>query len=201
MVDSSLGYFITPLVNVLLGMLLFHERMRPIQWAAIAIAAAGVAWLTWQAGHLPWIGLGLALTFGSYGLLRKTAALGPLEGLSLETLLLFPPAFGCLALMAWHGHSAFLHASSASKWLLAAAGPITAVPLLLFAAGARRIPMSTLGVLQYISPSLQLLLGVWLYGEAFSGARAAGFLAIWSALAVYSLEAFWQAWSKPRLAA
>jgi chloramphenicol-sensitive protein RarD len=200
-VDSSLGYFITPLVNVLLGMLLFHERMRPIQWAAIALAAAGVAWLTWQAGRLPWIGLALAFTFGSYGLLRKTAALGPLEGLSLETLLLFPAALGCLAVMAWHGQSAFLHAPSASKWLLAAAGPITAIPLLLFAAGARRIPMSTLGLLQYISPSLQLMLGVWLYGEPFGGARAAGFLAIWSALAVYSLEAFWQVWSKPRLAA
>jgi len=194
-VDSSLGYFITPLVNVLLGFLLLHERLRPIQWAAVMLAAAGVAWLTWQAGHLPWIGLALAFSFGSYGLLRKTAALGPLEGLSLETLLLFPLAIGYLAMMAWHGQNAFLHAPTASKWLVAAAGPITAVPLLLFAAGARRIPMSTLGLLQYISPSLQLLLGVWLYGEPFGGARAAGFVVIWSALAVYTLEGFWQAWS------
>jgi chloramphenicol-sensitive protein RarD len=187
-VDSSLGYFITPLVNVLLGLLLLGERLRPMQWAAIALAGAGVVWLTWQAGHLPWIGLVLAFSFGSYGLLRKTAALGPLEGLSLETLLLFPPAFGCLAVMAWHGQNAFLHAPAATKWLVAAAGPITAVPLLLFAAGARRIPMSTLGLLQYIAPSLQLLLGVWLYGEGFGGSRLAGFIAIWSALAVYSLE-------------
>ena len=191
-VDSSLGYFITPLVNVLLGLLLLHERMRPIQWVAVMLAAAGVAWLTWQAGHLPWIGLGLAFSFGSYGLLRKTAALGALEGLTLETLLLFPVAFGCLALMARHGQNTFLHAPAASKWLMAAAGPITAVPLLLFAAGARRIPMSTLGFLQYIAPSLQLLLGVWLYGEPFSGARLVGFAIIWSALAVYTLEGFWQ---------
>jgi chloramphenicol-sensitive protein RarD len=194
-VDSSLGYFITPLVNVLLGFLLLHERLRPIQWAAVAVAAIGVAWLTWQAGRLPWIGLMLAFSFGSYGLLRKTAALGALEGLSLETLLLFPLAFGYLAVMAWHGQNAFLHAPTAFKWRVAAAGPITAVPLLLFAAGARRIPMSTLGLLQYIAPSLQLLLGVWLYGEPFGGARLAGFVAIWSALAVYSLEGFWQVWS------
>jgi len=194
-VDSSLGYFITPLVNVLLGLLLLHERMRPIQWTAVMLAAAGVAWLTWQAGHLPWIGLGLALSFGSYGLLRKTAALGPLEGLSLETLLLFPLAFGSLAVMARHGQNTFFHASAASKWLVAASGPITAVPLLLFAAGARRIPMSSLGFLQYIAPSLQLLLGVWLYGEPFGGARLVGFAVIWSALAVYTLEGFWQHWS------
>jgi len=193
-VDSSLGYFITPLVNVLLGFLLLHERMRPIQCAAVALAAAGVAWLTWQAGHLPWIGLAIAFSFGSYGLLRKTAALGPLEGLSLETLLLFPLAFGYLAVLAWHGQNAFLHASTAYKWLVAAAGPITAIPLLLFAAGARRIPMSTLGLLQYLAPTLQLLLGVWLYDEPFGGARMAGFVAIWSALAVYSLEGLWQAW-------
>ena len=194
-VDASLGYFITPLVNVLLGLLLLHERMRPLQWTAVMLAAAGVAWLTWQAGHLPWIGLGLAFSFGSYGLLRKTAALGPLEGLTLETLLLFPLAFGGLAVMARHGQNTFLHAPAASKWLMAAAGPITAVPLLLFAAGARRIPMSSLGFLQYIAPSLQLLLGVWLYGEPFGGARLVGFAVIWSALAVYTLEGFRQVWS------
>jgi chloramphenicol-sensitive protein RarD len=194
-VDASLGYFITPLVNVLLGFLLLHERMRPAQWAAIALAAFGVAWLTWQAGHLPWIGLMLALSFGSYGLLRKTAALGPLEGLSLETFLLFPLAFGSLGVLAWHGHNAFAQAPITSKWLLVAAGPITAVPLLLFAAGARRIPLSTLGLLQYIAPSLQLLIGVWLYSEPFGGERVAGFVAIWSALAGYSLEGLWEAWS------
>lgn len=194
-IDSSLGYFMNPLVNVLLGFLILHERMRPIQWAAIGLAALGVAWLTWQAGHPPWIGLALAFSFGAYGLLRKTAALGALEGLSLETFLLFPVAFGYLVILAWNGQNAFLNASVSSKWLLAAAGPITAVPLLMFAAGARRIKMSTLGLLQYIAPSLQLLLGVCLYDEPFGGERLAGFAVIWSALAIYSLEGLWRAWS------
>jgi chloramphenicol-sensitive protein RarD len=194
-VDASLGYFMTPLVNVLLGFLLLHERLRPAQWAAVALAAVGVAWLTWQGGHPPWIGLTLAFTFGGYGLLRKTAALGALEGLSLETFLLFPLAFGYLAILALNGQNAFVQASMPSKWLLAAAGPITAVPLLLFATGARRIPMSTLGLLQYIAPSLQLLLGVWLYNEPFGAERLSGFAVIWSALAVYSMEGLWRAWS------
>ena len=194
-VDASLGYFINPLVNVLLGFMLLKERMRTMQWAAIGLAAIGVAWLTWQAGHPPWIGLALAVSFGMYGLLRKTAVLGALEGLSLETFLLFPIAFGYLAILAWNGQNGFLHASVSSKWLLAAAGPITAVPLLMFAAGARRIKMSTLGLLQYIAPSIQLLLGVWLYNEPFGAERLTGFVVIWSALAVYSLEGLWQAWS------
>jgi chloramphenicol-sensitive protein RarD len=127
-------------------------------------------------------------------LLRKTAALGALEGLSLETILLFPFAFAYLAWSAYQGHNAFVQSALPARCLLAAAGPITAVPLLLFAAGARRIPMSTLGLLQYIAPTLQLLLGVWLYGEAFTP-RAPGFYAIWAALALYSLEGLWQAWS------
>jgi len=194
-IDSSLGYFMNPLVNVLLGFLLLHERMRPTQWVAIALAAVGVAWLTWQAGHPPWIGLALAFSFGTYGLLRKTATLGALEGLSLETILLFPIAFAYLAFLAWNGNNAFLQAPASSKWLLAAAGPITAVPLLMFAAGARRIKMSTLGLLQYIAPSIQLLLGVCLYNEPFGGERLVGFAVIWSALALYSLEGLWQAWS------
>jgi chloramphenicol-sensitive protein RarD len=193
-VDASLGYFMNPLVTVLLGFLLLHERLRPAQWAAVALAAAGVAWLTWQAGHPPWIGLALAFTFGFYGLLRKTAALGALEGLSLETFLLFPIAFGYLVWLALNNQNAFLHASVSSKWLLAAAGPITAIPLLLFAAGARRIPMSTLGLLQYLAPTLQLLLGVLLYNEPFGGKLLAGYAVIWSALALYSLEGLWRAW-------
>ena len=191
-VDSSLGYFITPLVNILLGFILLRERLRFGQWFAIAIAAIGVLWLTWQTGHPPWIGLSLALTFGTYGLLRKTAALGPLEGLSLETLLLFPFAFGYLALLTAGQQNVFLSAPGASQWLLAAAGPITAIPLLLFAAGARRISMATLGILQYIAPSLQLLIGVWLYHEPFSGNRLFGFAMIWSALALYSIEGLWR---------
>ncbi|NMM37712.1 MAG: EamA family transporter RarD [Glaciimonas sp.] len=192
-VDASLGYFITPLVNVLLGYLLLKERLRPLQWVAIALAAAGVAWLTWQSGQLPWIGLMLAATFGTYGLLRKTAALGPLEGLTLETLLLVPLALAYLALLSSQDQNAFHSAPAATRWLLAAAGPITAIPLLLFAAGARQIPLSTLGFLQYLAPTLQLLIGVWLYHEPFSGARLIGFVTIWAALAIYSAEGLWQA--------
>jgi len=198
-VDASLGYFMNPLVSVLLGFLLLHERLRPTQWASVALAGAGVAWLTVQAGHPPWIGLALALSFGFYGLLRKTAALGALEGLSLETFLLFPIALGYLAWLSLHDENAFSHATLNCKFLLIAAGPITAVPLLLFAAGARRIPMSTLGLLQYLAPSLQLLLGVWLYDEPFGGQRLIGYAVIWSALALYSLDGLWRAW-RPALA-
>jgi chloramphenicol-sensitive protein RarD len=193
-VDASLGYFMNPLVSVLLGFVLLHERLRSTQWTAVALAGVGVAWLTFQAGHPPWIGLALALTFGFYGLLRKTAALGALEGLSLETFLLFPVALGYLAWLSLHDQNAFTHATLNSKLLLIAAGPITAVPLLLFAAGARRIPLSTLGLLQYFAPSLQLLLGVWLYDEPFGGQRLIGYAVIWSALALYSLEGLWKAW-------
>lgn len=199
-VDASLGYFINPLFNVLLGSLLLRERLRPVQWGAVGLAACGVAWLTWQGGGLPWIALLLAMTFGLYGLLRKTASLGALEGLSLETLLLFPLAAGYLFMLAQSGHSGFLTASSKTQWLLVAAGPITAIPLLLFASGARRIPLSLLGLLQYIGPTLQLLLGVWLYHEPFAGARVAGFALIWGALAVYSLEGIWQSWQLRRQA-
>lgn len=188
-VDASLGYFINPLVNVLLGMLVLKEKLRRGQWLAIGVAATGVAWLTWQAGQVPYIALVLALSFGAYGLLRKTAALAALEGLSFETLILFPLAAAYLGWLVYSGQSVFVNAESDStRWLLAAAGPTTAIPLLLFAAGARRIPMSVLGMLQYMSPSLQMLLGVWVFHEAFSPSRLVGFLFIWSALAIYMAE-------------
>jgi chloramphenicol-sensitive protein RarD len=199
--DASLGYFINPLVNVTLGFVFLRERLRSGQWLAVALAACGVAWLTWQSGHPPWVALVLATSFGAYGLLRKTAALGPLEGLTLETLILFPLALGYLILLTVTNQNSFSGAPASSQWLLAAAGPITAVPLLLFAAGARRIPMSMLGLMQYISPTLQLLLGVWLYNEPFGGARLVGFILIWTALAVYSLEGLWRAWSTRTTAA
>lgn len=192
-VDASLGYFINPLVNVLIGAAFLHERLRRAQWLAVAIAAAGVAWLTWQAGAVPWIGLVLALTFGLYGLLRKTAALGAIEGLSLETLLLTPVAAAYLLWLAHGGSSGFVEADATTRLLLLAAGPVTAVPLLLFAAGARRIPFSTLGLLQYLGPSLQLLIGVWLYHEPFAE-RAPGYVLIWIALAIFSVEGLVQGW-------
>lgn len=195
-VDASLGYFINPLVNVLIGWLLLRERLRGVQWAAVAIAGLGVVWLTWQAGTLPWIGLTLALSFGAYGLLRKTAPLGAAEGLALETALLFPLAFAYLTWLATQQQNVFLAAPVATRWLLAAAGPVTAVPLLLFAAGARRIPFSLLGLLQYIGPTIQLLLGVWLYHEPFEPAKAAGYAMIWAALALYTAESLWQSWRR-----
>lgn len=190
--DASLGYFILPLVNVAMGFAFLRERPRLGQWLAVAVAAAGVLWLTLQAGRLPWVALVLAATFGIYGLLRKLATLGALEGLTLETLLLFPLALGLLAWWAWHGQGALVQGDPTTLGWLLLAGPVTAIPLLLFAAGARRIPMATLGILQYISPSLQMLLGVWLYGEAFEPARAIGFYLIWTALLLYSVDSFWQ---------
>lgn len=190
-VDASLGYFINPLFSVLLGVVFLHERLRRVQWLAIAVAAAGVAWLTVAAGQLPWIALGLAASFGGYGLLRKTGALGALEGLSLETLLLFPLAAAALAWLFATGQDSFTHAAPGTQWLLLLAGPVTAVPLLFFAAGARRIPLSLLGLLQYTGPTLQLLLGVWLWHEPFPAQKQVGYALIWLSLALYAGEGLW----------
>ena len=190
-VDASLGYFILPLVNVALGFVFLRERPRSGQWMAVAVAAAGVLWLAMQAGRLPWIALVLALSFGFYGLLRKVAVLGALEGLALETLVLAPVAAVVLGWWAWQGQGALVQGTPATVGWLLLAGPMTAVPLLLFAAGARLIPMSTLGILQYISPSLQFALGGWLFHEPFEPARLVGFVLIWAALLVYSMEGWW----------
>ncbi len=186
--EASLGYFITPLVNVLLGMTLLHERLRRAQWLALAIAACGVLWLTVQAGRPPWIALTLAVTFGSYGLLRKIAVLGALEGLTLETLLLAPLAVLALGLTALHGTSSFPATDALTNAWMIALGPITAVPLLLFAAGARRLSMATLGIVQYLGPSIQVVVGIWVFGEPFPMVRFIGFACIWLALIVYSLD-------------
>ena len=170
-VDASLGYFILPLVNVALGFVFLHERPRPGQWLAVAVAAAGVLWLAVQAGRVPWIALVLALSFGFYGLLRKVATLGALEGLALETMMLAPVAVAALAMWSSQGQGALVQGDTATVAWLLVAGPMTAVPLLLFAAGARLIPMATLGILQYISPSLQFALGIWLFHEPFEPDR------------------------------
>ncbi len=193
-IDASLGYFINPLVNVLIGALVLHEKLRAAQWAAVAVATGGVLWLTALAGGVPWIGLVLAFSWGAYALLRKTAVLGAIEGLTLETVLLVPIAAGYLYWLGQSGHSNFGQASLGLQLLLAASGPVTAVPLLLFAAGARRIPLSTLGVLQYIAPSLQLLIGVLLYGEPFGRERVIGYGLIWVALAIFTGEGLWRSW-------
>ena len=188
-IDASLGYFITPLFNIMLGFLILKERLRRLQWAVIGIAALGVAWLTLHAGNVPWIALGLAASFAGYGLLRKTAALGALEGLSFETMVLFPLAAVYVGWLTLHGENAFLTTpSDTTRWLLIASGPITAIPLLLFANGARQIPLSILGLLQYLSPTLQFLLGVLLFKEAFTADRLVGFVLIWTALLLFAGE-------------
>ena len=188
-IEASLGYFINPLVNIMLGYLILKERLRSVQWVAIAIAALGVAWLTWQTGTVPWIALFLAFSFGSYGLLRKTAALGALEGLSFETIVLFPLAAAYVIWLTVQGQNVFINTDSDTiRVLLVMAGPLTAIPLLLFASGARKIPLSILGLLQYLSPTLQFLLGVWLFKEAFTADRLVGFVLIWSALILFAGE-------------
>jgi len=186
-VETSLGYFINPLVSVLLGVLFFRERLRPGQWAAIGLAVAGVAYLTIRHGSLPWIALVLAFSFGTYGLIKKRAPLGALEGLSLELFILFVPALLYLIYLEAEGVGTFGHAGLSSI-LLVLGGIVTATPLLMFAGAARRIPLSMVGILQYIAPTLQFSIGVWVYGEEFSTVRLTGFCFIWAALVVYTLE-------------
>ena len=187
-VDASLGYFINPIVSVMLGVLVLHERLNRVQWSAVALAAAGVLWLTLLAGRPPWIALVLALSFGLYGLMRKTSALGALEGLTLETLLLAPLVLPALAWWTWTGQGAMARGDVAlNAWLLLG-GPLTALALVWFAAGARRLPLTTIGLLQYLSPTLQLALGVWVFHEPFDRAKLLGFAFIWAALALYSLD-------------
>ena len=187
-VDSSLGYFITPLVNVLLGVLFLRERLRMWQTIAIGFAAVGVLALTVGYGTFPWIALSLALSFGFYGLLRKVSPLGSLEGLSLETAALSMLAVVYLAYQEGTGGASFGHAGTATTLLLAGTGVVTALPLLLFAYAARQVTLATVGILQYISPTFQFLLGVLVYGEPFTPTRLLGFIPIWLALVIYSME-------------
>jgi chloramphenicol-sensitive protein RarD len=190
--EASLGYFINPLFNVLLGVVVLRERLRPLHWLAVALAAVGVMWLTWQAGRLPWIALALAGSFGLYGLIRKTATLGPLEGLALENMLLAPlvlPALLWLSFVGIGGQTGVMAQGLSPQlgWLMLG-GPLTAFPLLMFAAGARKLPLATLGMLQYIGPTLQLMLAVWVFHEPFSPQRFIGFAFIWTALLVMSAD-------------
>ena len=185
-VEASLGYFINPLFSVCLGVLVLRERLKPVQWVAVAFAAAGVVWLTWHTGRLPWLGLALAATFAVYGLLRKTSALGPLEGLTLETLLIAPLVLPWLLWVSWNGTGALATGSPSLLFWLVMAGPLTAVPLMMFAAAARRLKLATVGLFQYLSPSLQLAIGVAVFGEPFDAQRLAGFVLIWTGLAVYT---------------
>ncbi len=190
-VEASLGYFINPLVNVLLGVIFLKERMRLVQWGAVALAFLGVAYLTASYGRLPWIAIGLALSFGTYGLIRKTARLSSLEGLSIEMASLFLPSLIYLFFLGYNDIAAFTTIDDFTLILLLLSGIITAVPLLLFAYGARKIPLSLVGLLQYIAPSMQFMIGVFLYNEPFSTEKMIGFSIIWIALIIYSFESFW----------
>lgn len=188
---TSLGYFINPLVNVLLGILILSERLNRMQWLAVALAATGVVALTINAGELPWIALALALTFSLYGLLRKTADVAPLPGLTVETLLVAPLA---LAYMGWQQsqHGDVLDHSTWVTVLLLLSGVITVVPLALFHYGARRINYATVGMLQYIGPTLQFLVGIFIYHETLSRARLGCFALIWLALVIYAGDSWWR---------
>jgi len=188
MVEASLGYYINPLVNVLLGMVLLGERLRPLQWLAVGLAAVGVAQQVWQVGSLPWVSLILALTFGFYGLIRKKAPVAALPGLVVETWLLVPAAIIWLLLnpAAVSAQASFW--STPVAWWLAAAGPITVIPLICFNAAARHLPYTTLGFLQYVAPTLVLSLAVLVYGEQLAASTLLAFAFIWAGLAVYSVD-------------
>ncbi|MFM1885314.1 MAG: EamA family transporter RarD [Pseudomonadota bacterium] len=187
-VETSLGYFITPLVNVLFGVLLLRERLGRLQWLAVACAAIGVGWLTWALGSLPWIALALALSFGAYGLLRKITVIDPVHGLAVESSLLLPPCVALLLWSAWQGTGVFLRQPWELDALLVAGGVVTAVPLVLFASGARRVPLTVLGFLQYIAPVVALLLGVFWFHEPFGRVQWVAFGFIWLALALFSAD-------------
>jgi chloramphenicol-sensitive protein RarD len=183
--ETSLGYFITPLVSIVLGVVVLHERLRPRQWLAVALALAGVAIEGWRIGGLPWVSLVLAATFGSYGLLRKQLPVDAAGGLLLETACATP--FAALYLL-WLGHSGSFGDAATTDLLLITSGAVTAIPLLLFAIGARRLPLTTMGFLQYVAPSLTFLVAILLYDEPMTLARLAAFAAIWSGLALYTAD-------------
>jgi chloramphenicol-sensitive protein RarD len=187
-VETSLGYFINPLFSVLLGVVFLRERLRLAQWIPIALATAGVIYLTVTYGRPPWIALCLAFTFGLYGLVKKLAPLGSLYGLTLETGIVFPLALIYLTFVEFTGTGSFLHDGALTNILLIGTGIITSVPLLLFASAARQIPLTMIGILQYIAPTMQFLIGVFLYHEIFDQTRMVGFGLVWLALIIFWLE-------------
>ncbi|MEO6264654.1 MAG: EamA family transporter RarD [Luteimonas sp.] len=196
-VEISLGYFINPLVNVLIGVVFLHERLNRVQWLSVALASAGVLWLAVQYGHPPWIAIGLALSFALYGLIRKLAAVESIPGLGVESVYLFLPA---LAVLLWgeaHGVGGFLDGWGLGlDAMLVIGGALTALPLIGFAYAVRRVPLSVVGLMQYIAPTLQFLLGVLVFGETFDRDHAVGFALIWIALAIFAVDGLWRARGK-----
>ena len=190
-IECSLGYFLTPLANVAMGRLILKEQLRPLPWVAIGLAAAGVLVLLWRLGHAPWIALAIAATWSNYAILKKRSALGPVTGLTVETILLFPLAAG--ALLWWHhtGEGALGRVDARLHAFMLGAGLITAVPLLLFGYGAQRIRLVTVGLLQYIAPTVQFFIGLLVYREPFDAAQFQAYSLIWAGLVLYSADSFW----------
>ncbi|RYZ72210.1 MAG: EamA family transporter RarD [Lysobacteraceae bacterium] len=197
-VETSLGYFINPLLNVVLGVLLLRERLSPAQWVSVAVAAVGVLWLTFNYGSFPWIALSLAASFGFYGFIRKLAVVDSVPGLAIESLYLFLPALAALLWFETRGSGGF-----AGGWgwqvdaLLVFAGVLTALPLIGFSYAVRRVPYSVVGFMQYIAPTLQLLIGVLVFNEVFDRDRAIGFGFIWVGLAIFAADGVWRSRRKP----
>lgn len=189
-VETSLGYFINPLISVLIGVVFFRERLKLWQWIPIGLAATGVLYLTISLGSLPWIALILAFSFGFYGMVKKVAPLSSLHGLSLETLILLIPAIVFLVLSEYSGSGAFMHNDLLTDLLIIGAGMITTIPLLLFASATKRIPLSLVGLLQYIAPTVQFLLGVLFFHEPFSISQFIGFCFVWAALIIFGFNSY-----------
>jgi chloramphenicol-sensitive protein RarD len=191
--EVSLAYFMGPLLNVLLGIFVLSEQLDRMQWIAVGFAAAGVAWLAFIAGHAPWLALMVGSSFALYGVIRKTVSIDALPGLAVETILLVPFAVGYLIWCEASGTGVLGHSTGRIDALLLASGVVTSVPLFLFSYGARRIPYSSVGVIQFIGPSLQLVCGLVVFGEPFGSARATGFVLIWVGLLIYVANALWRA--------
>lgn len=187
-VETSLGYFINPLLSVLFGVVFLRERLRPMQWVPVALAAVGVIYLTFTYGRLPWIALSLAVSFGLYGLVKKLSPLGSVYGLTLETGIVFPIALVYLAVVQFDGTGAFLRDGLTVDLLLVGAGIVTTIPLLMFASAAKQIPLNMVGVLQYLAPTIQFLIGVFIYREPFDHTRLIGFSIVWLALVIFWVE-------------
>lgn len=187
-VETSLGYFINPLLSVLFGVIFLREKLRPLQWLPVGIAAIGVGYLTFTYDRLPWIALSLAVTFGLYGLVKKLSPLGSVYGLTLETGIVFPIALVYIAILQFNGGGEFLHDGLTVDLLLVGAGVVTTIPLLMFASAAKQIPLNMIGVLQYFAPSIQFLIGVFIYKEPFDKTRFIGFGIVWLALIIFWVE-------------